>query len=494
MNNLPNKSKKFNIAHITSQIAPFSKTGGMADVVNALSKKQSYFKHNVMIFSPYYGFIRKKDFERETIAKNLQARLGEKKYSFAVKKVKIFDNANIYFICNDKMFGTHKIYGTDFDGLRFYFFELAVLQFLRHKKMAPHIIHCHDWHAGLIPNLIRKSKFFAKTATVFTIHNLVFQGAKNWWETPTKKKDSGRGAITTDKKKIEYLNFTKRGILYSDVINTVSERHAKEILTSKYGQGLEKLLKKRKDDVYGIINGIDYKVHNPKIDKYIYRKYDWDTLRHKKINKLALQKELKLKESEEIPLIGFSNRLSEQKGIILLQKVMDTLLKLDLQFVIVGDRGGTKEYINFFKKVARKHHDKLAIYLKSRFPEYMESKMFAASDMFLMPSRFEPCGISQMKSLRYGSIPIVHKTGGLSDTIENFNPRTRHGNGFVFDFYNEQEFLSAIIRALENYKYPSCWEYLTWRSMKLSFSWELPAKKYLQLYKIAIKKRNDKDF
>jgi starch synthase len=485
-----NKPKEMTIAHVSSEIAPFSKTGGMADVVNSLSRKQSQFGYKVAIFSPYYGFVKRKKFERVTVAKSLTLKIGEDRYTFAVKKVKLYDNADIYFICNNEMFGSSKIYGTGNDGIRFYFFQMAVLQFMRHINFIPDVIHCHDYHAGLVPGFVKRSKkFFKKTATVFTIHNLVFQGPKNWWEVPTKKRDNGRGAPTTNKKGIEYINFTKRGISNADIINTVSERHAEEILTPKYGQGLDRLLQRRKDRVFGIINGIDYKVHNPKIDKNIYQKYDWDTLRFKKKNKIALQKELKLNESEKTPIMGFSNRLSEQKGVMLLQKTLDTLLKADLQIVVVGDRQGTKEYIDFFKSMVKKHKGKVAIYLKARFPEDMESKMFAASDMFLMPSRYEPCGISQMKSLRYGSIPIVHKTGGLSDTIKNYNPLTRRGNGFVFKSYNEQEFLVAATRAIENYKYSSSWEYLTWRGMKLSFSWELPAKKYIQLYKMAIKRR-----
>ena len=304
-----------------------------------------------------------------------------------------------------------------------------------------------------------------------------------------EKIDSGKNAPSVDLEKMEYINFTKRGILYADVINTVSERHAKEILTAEFGQGLEKILQKRKKDVYGIINGIDYKVHNPLTDKHIYYKYDWGSLRNKKKNKLALQKEFGLTKGKDIPMLGFSNRLSEEKGVLLLQKTIHILLKLNLQIVIVCDNYGNKEYVKFFKKIARIYPDKFIIYVKKPFPEDMESKMFAASDMFLMPSSFEPCGISQMKSLRYGSVPIVHKTGGLSDTINDFNPCINKGNGFVFNSYNKEEFLMAIARALENYKYPKVWEYLVWRGIKQSFSWELPAKKYLTLYKIAIKKR-----
>ncbi len=484
------KEKKYNIAHITSQITPFSKTGGMADVVNSLSRKQSQFGHKVAIFSPYYGFMKRKKFERATVIKNLAIKVGDKRYTFAVKKTSLYDNADVYFICNDEMFGSSKIYGTDHDGLRFYLFQAAVLQFMRYNDLIPDVIHCHDWHAGLVPGFVRRSKkYFKNTATLFTIHNLVFQGPKNWWEISPRKKDNGRGVPPADKDTIEYVNFTKRAITNADIINTVSERHAEEILTKKFGQGLDGLLQRRKDRVFGIINGIDHKTHNPKTDKHIYKRYSWGTLRSKKKNKTALQKELKLKESSTTPMMGFSNRLSEQKGVALLQKTLDTLLKADLQVVVVGDRRGTKEYIDFFKKMVKKHKGKVAIYLKAQFPEDMESKMFAASDMFLMPSRYEPCGISQMKSLRYGSIPIVHKTGGLSDTIKNYNPLTRSGNGFVFKSYNEQEFLVAATRAIENYRYPDSWEYLTWRGMTLSFSWELPAKKYIELYKIAIKRR-----
>ena len=482
-------SKKITIAHISSQMAPFSKTGGMADVVNALLRKQSQFGDKAIAITPGYGFIRNQNLGWKTIVKSLSVKIGEDEYSFAVKKSKLFNNVKVYFICNYKLFGSHKIYGTGFDGLRFYFFNLAALQLMRHLNFTPDIRHCHCWHAGLVPNFIKKSKFFANSATVFTIHNLIFQGAKNWWEVPPEKIDNGKNSPSRDAEKIEYINFTKRGILYADVINTVSERHAKEILTAKFGQGLEKILQKRKEDVYGIINGIDYKVHNPLIDKHIYYKYDWDSLRNKKKNKLEFQKEFKLIKDKNIPMLGFSNRLSEEKGVLLLQKTIHILLKLNLQIVIICDNYGNKEYIKFFKKIARQHPDKFVIYVKKPFPEDMESKMFAASDMFLMPSSFEPCGISQMKSLRYGSIPIVHKTGGLSDTIADFNPRKNIGNGFVFQSYNKEEFLMAIARALENYKYPKVWEYLTWRGMKESFSWKLPAKKYLALYKIAIKKR-----
>jgi len=238
-------------------------------------------------------------------------------------------------------------------------------------------------------------------------------------------------------------------------------------------------------DLYGIINGIDYTIYNPAYDKKIKYPYDWNSLRRKKKNKLLLQKKVGLEENPDTPLIGLVNRLTEQKGFNLIMENIDILMRLPLQMVIVGS--GYREYVLFFRKMARKYPKKIGIY--TPFTEEMASKVYAGSDMFLMPSRFEPCGLSQLISLRYGSIPIVHETGGLSDTITNFSPKTRKGNGFVFRQFNGADFLVALTRALENYKYSQTWEHLTWRAMQQTYSWVLPAKKYVRLFSIAIKNK-----
>lgn len=481
--------RRLKIVFVASEVSPFSKTGGLADVLQSLPKKLAQMSHQVekvVIITPYYGPVKKKEFPRETVAKVISLKIDDQEFSFAAKKTNLKTNLDVYFICNNKLFGGQKLYGYENDGLRFYFFNKAALKLLEIINFCPDIIHCHDWQTGLVPNFLKieKTAFFNNSFSVFTIHNLAFQGPMDWWKVPPEKQDDGKNLPPEKPQEMNYINFAKRAILHADAINTVSERYAKEILTSSFGQGLEKFLNRRRKDLYGIINGIDYAVFNPAFDDNIYVKYDWNKLRKKKLNKLALQKEVGLEETAKTPLIGVVNRLTEQKGFDLIIQSFNSLIKLKSQIVVVGS--GEKSYVDFFKKMIKKYPQKISFI--TPFTEQMASKVYAGSDIFLMPSRYEPCGISQLISLRYGSIPVVHETGGLSDTVTNFNPRTRQGNGFVFPSYTKEDFLIALARALENYKYPSTWEYLTWRAMKESFSWKLPAKKYLALYRIAIKK------
>ncbi|MBU0598058.1 glycogen synthase [Patescibacteria group bacterium] len=485
--------KRFRIASIASEVSPYSKTGGLADVTKALSKALAGFGYQVFLITPYYNFIKKQGLNLQKVPASTIISVGKQKYSVNFYRLNFNDNLKIYFIANDKLFGKRsKVYGYPDDNLRFLIFNLAALKLLELRSIKPQVIHCHDWQAGLVPYFLTKnaSRYpsLKKTATVFTIHNLTFQSADNWWVQSNKGKNEYRQDPLKNTGFIKRINFTKRAIFYSDIINTVSERYAEEITTPEFGQGLDKYLRRRKKDLHGIINGIDYTVHNPAYDNNIIFKYDWNSLRRKKKNKLELQKIIGLEKNPDIPLIGIVNRLTEQKGFSLIMETIDILMRLPLQIVIVGE--GFKEYVMFFKKMAKKFPKKIGIY--TPFREEMESKVYAGSDMFLMPSRFEPCGISQLKSLRYGSIPIVHETGGLSDTITNFNPKTRKGNGFVFKKYTKEDFLIALTRALENYKYTQIWEYLTWRAMQQSYSWELPAKKYFKLYNLAIKQRQQK--
>lgn len=483
----------FKIASVASEVAPYSKTGGLADVAKSLPKALSKLGHQTTIITPYYNFIEKQNLKLETVDKTTSISFGKQTYGISYKKLDFSANLKIYFVVNKKLFGrSKKIYGYPHDNLRFLIFNVAVLRLLELKNLKPHVIHCHDWQAGLIPNILKKeiSKYpsLKKAVSIFTIHNLTFQSGADWWGIPGKYRDDGHSDPLKKRGQLKYLNFTKRAIFYSDIITTVSERYAEEITTPELGQGLDKFLRQRKNDLYGIINGIDYAVNNPAFDNNITYKYDWNSLRRKKKNKLVLQKIFGLEKNPEIPLIGVVNRLAEQKGFHLIMETIDVLMRLNLQIVIVGS--GIKEYIRFFKNIARKYPKRLAIY--TPFTETVESKVYAGSDMLLMPSRFEPCGISQLKSLRYGSVPIVHETGGLSDTITNYNPKTRKGNGFVFKKYTTIDFMMALTRALENYKYAQTWEYLTWQAMQQTYSWELPAKKYIKLFNIALKNKRSK--
>src|SRR3989344_2269316 len=486
--------KPLHIISVSSEVAPFSKSGGLADVARALPNHLSGMGHRVTIMTPFYSFMKKNpDLEKlESISETKEHLLiNNKPFPVKFKRLVESDNREVIFVCNEEFFGGHsKLYGYQNDNARFFFFNKAVLHFLSLTNLSPDIIHCHDWQAGAIPNLLEHEQdqypSLRQTATVFTIHNLSFQmGGVNWWDIPEDKRDDGKGGFPEDEKYLRRANFSKRGIGHADVINAVSERYAREILTPEFGQNLEKQLLRREEDVYGIVNGIDYNVSNPLFDEYIETNYDWNTLYKKKKNKIHLQKLTGLEEDENIPIIGMVSRLTEQKGFDLIREIMWVLVKLPIQLVVVGS--GDKEYLQFFKQTAKKYPKKIGVW--SPFTHDMESRVYAGSDMFLMPSHFEPCGIAQMKSLRYGSVPIVHETGGLSDTIENFNPKTSRGNGFVFPAYTKEDLLIAITRAIETYQYPKIWTHLVWRGMQQSYSWEIPAKKYVELYKIAIKKK-----
>jgi starch synthase len=282
------------------------------------------------------------------------------------------------------------------------------------------------------------------------------------------------------KKGIENLNFMRRGIVWADMVNTVSEHYAQEVIQPRLGQDLDRLLLARMKEktFFGIVNGIDYLAYNPMTDPGLVSQYGVENLENKVRNKLSLQKEYRLKVGADIPLLGMVTRITEQKGFDLLMEIIEPLLRLNLELILVGD--GDKRYKNFFAKLADKYPRKLAAHM--HFKRENVTRIYAATDMFLMPSRFEPCGLGQLISLRYGSVPIVHSTGGLSDTIQNYNPRSGKGNGFTFSSYDSLLFLMAIVRALETYRYPEVWRRIAQNGMRASYSWSVPAKKYRLLY------------
>jgi len=485
-------TSKLRILSISAEVAPFAKTGGLADVAAALPKELAAQGHSVALIMPYYGFLKQQSLSLEPIGPRVRIAVGSNSYSARFMLGEIAPNVSIFFVCNHEFFGCHsRLYGYPNDNLRFMFFNRAVIRFIKAGYWKPHVIHCHDWHSGLIPNYMKtklaRDPAFKSIATLYTIHNLPFQFGTDWWRVSPKKRDDGRGAPPETAGRISSVNFAKRALINADIINTVSVRYAQEILTPEFGQDLDSTLRRRTDDVFGIVNGIDYTIDNPVFDKNIPENYDWNRLDKKRLNKLALQRKVGLEQKSDVPLIGVVNRLTEQKGFDLLREIAHVLMRLPLQLVIVGD--GHREYVKFFEKLSRSYPKKVGFY--SPFTKVLESLTYAGSDMFLLPSRYEPCGVSQMKSLRYGSIPIVRETGGLSDTITNFNPKTQRGIGFVFSEYTREDFLIAIVRALETYRYPKVWEHLTWRAMRTSYSWEVPARKYVQLYRLAIRRHNE---
>lgn len=481
-------SKKLKIVHISSEIAPFSKTGGLGDVTRSLPKALKRLDHEVMAITPLYGqIINKEKYNLKLIYKNVNVYLNSKE-SIKINYWKgyLMEDLPVYFIESKKYFSKRKkLYGSKHENVRWLIFNIASLKLISLLKYKADIVHCHDWQTGLIPFYLksdfRYSKTLKKAKTIFTIHNLAFQMGMNWWEVPLPKKDYGHSRIPhISDPNIEYINFAKRAILSADAISTVSEQYREEIMTRKFGQDLHRILKNREKRLFGIINGIDYKAYNPANDPGLYKNYSYEKIHDKKLNKEYAQKIFKLPININTPVICATSRLTFQKGFELVFDILDNLLRLDIQIIIMGD--GDKNYINQLKKYQKKYPKKI-VWLPFSKNNERETLLYAAGDMFLLPSHHEPCGINQLIAMRYGCVPIIRKVGGLKDTVTNYNPTTNKGTGFSFDRFDSLELYGAIIRALENYKYKNQFREIKIRAMQESNSWEIPAKKYFELYK-----------
>jgi len=485
------RAKKLKVVHIASEVAPFSKTGGLGDVARSLPKAIKRLGHEVIIVTPLYGrVIDKKERDLKLIFKDVNLRLNsQENITVNYWQGYLMDDLPVYFIECKKFFSKHKkLYGSARENARFLVFNVASLKLLSLLKFSADIIHCHDWQTGLIPYYLktdfRYSKTLKKAKTVFTIHNLIFQLGHNWWEIAPENKDYGRGRLPhLEDPSLENINFAKRAIMSADIINTVSEQYRKEIMTKKFGQDLNRILKNRSRKLYGIINGIDYNTYNPERDKTLHEGYNPANVAHKAANKTYLQKKIGLPVNSQVPMLCTTSRVTFQKGFNLILKIIELLLKTDIQLVFMGD--GSTEYIKPIQKLQRKFPEKI-IWLP--FNQQMETLLYAASDLFLLPSNHEPCGINQLIAMRYGCIPVVREIGGLYDTVDNFNPTIKQGTGFTFKSEDANLFYGAIIRALENYKHKAVWEGLVKRVMQQSNSWEIPAKKYVELYLKVLKK------
>lgn len=485
------KEKKLKIVHIASEVAPFSKTGGLGDVTRSLPKALKRLGHEVIIITPLYGrLIDKKEKGLKLIFSDVNLRLNSQE-SIKVNywQSYLMEDLPVYFVECKKFFSKHKkLYGSTRENARFLVFNVASLKLLSLLKFPADVIHCHDWQTGLIPYYLktdfRYSKTLKKAKTVFTIHNLIFQFGHNWWEVAPENKDYGRGRLPhLEDPKLEYINFAKRAIMSADIINTVSEQYRQEIMTKKFGQDLNRILKNRSGKLFGIINGIDYNTYNPEKDKTLHEVYSAATVARKANNKTYLQKKIGLPVKAQVPILCTTSRVTFQKGFNLILKIIELLLKTDAQLIFMGD--GSKEYIKPIKKLQRKFPERI-IWLP--FDQKLETLFYAASDLFLLPSNHEPCGINQLIAMRYGCIPVVREIGGLYDTVDNFNPTLKQGTGFTFKTEDANLFYAAIIRALENYKHKTVWKSLVKRAMNQSNSWEIPAKKYVELYRKVLKK------
>lgn len=485
-------SKKLKVVSIASEVAPFSKTGGLADVARSLPKAIKRLGHDVITITPLYGrVIDKNKYNLKLIYENVDLYINsEDMVKVNYWKGYMMEGLPIYFVECPKYFSKRKtLYGSSCENKRWMIFDVAALKLISLLKFNADIVHCHDWQTGLIPFYLktkfRYSKTLEKAKTVFTIHNLIFQLGKNWWEVPLKYKDYGRKRLPHfSDPQLEYINFAKRAILSADVISAVSEKYREELMTRQFGQDLHQILRNRKDRLFGIVNGIDYKSYNPENDPGLFKRYNYKKIYRKKLNKEYIQKKFGLPVNLDVPLICTTSRITFQKGLALVSEIAEELMQLDMQIIMLGD--GDKNYIKELKKISRKYPEKL-IWLPFTGNSQHETLLYAGSDLFLLPSHYEPCGINQLKAMRYGCVPIVRKVGGLHDTVTNFDPTKGKGTGFVFEEFDKFSMYKAIVRALENFQHNDIWRDVVIRVMQESNSWEIPAKKYIQLYRKALK-------
>ncbi len=464
-----------------SEAVPFAKTGGLADVLGSLPKALMQEGADVRVIMPKYGTIPPLLREKIRHMETLYVKISWKNQYCGIQMAEL-NGVTFYFIDNDMYFKREELYGFSDEAERFAFFCRAALDVLPLIDFQPDILHCHDWQTGMIPVLLeaqyRHLDFYKQMSTVFTIHNLKYQGA---FSIPLFKDLFGLDDRYFDADKLEFYggaSFLKGGLVYSHALTTVSSTYADEIQTGYYGEKLDGLLNARSRSLTGIVNGIDEEEYNPETDPFLLKNYTMEGLEDKVVNKTLLQRELGMPVREDVPVIGLISRLVDQKGLDLIAHVLDDILKEDVQLWILGT--GDAQYEKLFQEAAEDYPGKVSANIK--FDNVMAHRIYAGSDMFLMPSQFEPCGLGQLISLRYGTLPIVRETGGLKDTVSSYHEESGEGNGFSFTNYNAHDMLYTIRRALRIYKDKVVWLKIQKRAMNCDFSWHHSAKRYMDLY------------
>jgi starch synthase len=485
---------RLKVLMVSAEVAPYAKVGGLADVAGSLPLALAAAGHEVVVAMPRYGSIDPARYGLTPPDRGFMVTLGwDTSHGFGFYEGRMGSpdlpdaaRPRIIFADNTLLFGAPQVYGAGNEHERFFFFCRAALQWCTATGWKPDIVHCHDWHTAILAHWLRFTlgwdRFWDDTATVFTIHNLAYQGVFGGDDLYRLADINGTQMLPVEYERFGgAANLMARGIAEADMVNTVSPTYHDEVRTPEHGEGLDGLLRARGDTFVGILNGIDTTLWDPASDAAIPARYDLNDPSPKAENKAALQAECGLRADPRAPLIGVVSRLVEQKGFDLVARVLDAVVAQGAQLVVLGTGDPLIEAA--FRRVAQTHPD--AISVRFAFDAAFASRIYAGSDMFLMPSRFEPCGLGQMIAMRYGTIPIVRKTGGLADTVQDYDPSAHAGTGFVFSSYDPLACFAAIVRALETWKHPTDWRMLVVNAMGQDFSWEVSARHYLTLYERA---------
>jgi len=478
------------ILMVASEAAPFAKTGGLADVVGSLPSALHALGHDVRLVMPWYRAVRETTGNLRLNRRKLSITLGNHLYQARYRTGEI-SGVLVYFIDVPELYDRPELYGEhgqDYpdNAERFALLSLAALELVRQIKFAPDVIHAHDWQAGLVPAYLHQQReqdsFFAKTSSLFTIHNLGYQGIF-----PMKTgRDLGLDGPLLSSDGFEYhgqISLLKSGIRFADQINTVSPTYCQEIQTPECGIGLDGLLRSRADRLHGLLNGLDGKLWSPSDDQSLTHSYTSEDLSGKPACKKALQEELGLQVSAETPIVAMVTRIDVQKGIELVLESWDKIMARDLQLVILGT--GNPDYERRLAEAASFYPGQAHVLI--RFNDTLSRRIYAGSDLFLMPSRYEPCGLGQLIALRYGSVPLVHATGGLVDTIVDPQESADQANGFVFHEYQHNSLLDCLDKALSAYAEPEIWQKLMLQGMTQDISWAHAAEQYVDLYRLCTK-------
>jgi len=470
------------ILYAASECIPFIKTGGLADVAGTLPVAMARQGADVRVILPKYRDIPQYWKERMQHVASFYLNMGWRRQYCGIESLE-HEGVTFYFVDNEFYFARDSIYGSgDEEGERFAYFCRAVLEAIPYLNFVPDILHCNDWQTGMIPALLRtqyaRLPLYANIHTAFTIHNLRYQGIFPWNFIDDML---GLGEQYYTPECLEYygcMSFMKGALVFADAINTVSRSYAQEIQTPYFGERLDGMLRKRSDVLTGILNGIDPTKYDPRTNEFLPAHYSAEDLSGKRECKMALQQEMGLNVNPDVPLVGIVTRLTEQKGLDLIEHVLDDIMRQDVQIVLLGT--GEERYCELFTWAAWRYSGRLAARIE--ISEAIAQRIYAGADIFLMPSQFEPCGLAQMIALQYGTIPLVRETGGLKDTVMPYNKYTDEGNGFSFANYNAHEMLFTLERAIEYYHDKPLWERMMKRAMASDFTWDHSAQEYLNMY------------
>jgi starch synthase len=487
------KNEKPKVLFVSPEVVPFAKTGGLADVSGSLPIALKKLEVDVRIVLPLYRMVQNREIEFHTLFRNLEVPLGKDILKANIVETRIAGDIPVYMIDREDLYDRPNLYGNAngdyYDNLeRFAFFSHAALLLSEAISFSPDVVHCHDWQTGLVPVLLKgpysNYPMVSSAATVFTVHNLGYQGIF------PAEKVSMTGLPSKEFFHMEGFEFwgkislLKAGIVYADAVTTVSPTYSRQIQTPEYGMGMEGVLSRRRRVLYGILNGVNYGLWDPAKDPHIAMNYSPDNMAGKKRCKAGLMQEMALDSSLiERPLSGIISRLDSQKGLDLVVKILDDMLDLGVGLVVLGS--GDESIQEAIQEAARSHKGLIGLF--SGFNDPLAHRIMAGADMLLIPSRYEPCGLTQMYALKYGTVPVVRATGGLADTIEHFDTKTGKGNGFTFGAYDPETLLDAIKEAVNTYDKKRVWDEIVANGMREDFSWKRSAKNYKNLYESVVK-------